>query len=101
MQQSKELGKDSKMQLSDETIDKTTHIVYKVTKTVVEKVLGHSLNLITQLGVGYLYFIKFPNVSPFIKIPAIIMFNEIFVHYMRKGTNKLKENRIETEEKDV
>ncbi len=51
----------------------------KPVKTIESKLLADVFNVGLEIGVGYLYFVTLRKVSPLIKIPALIVANDLLI----------------------
>lgn len=62
----------------------------KPVKTIGSKLLADVFNVGLEIGVGYLYFVTFRKVSPWIKIPALMVANRLLVTGMNAGIKKFE-----------
>lgn len=65
----------------------------KPVKTFGSKLLADAFNVSLEIGMGYLYFITFQEVSPWIKIPALMAANRLLVIGLNAGIKKFKSMR--------
>lgn len=65
----------------------------KTVKIIGSKLLADVFNVSLEIGVGYLYFVTLRKVSPWIKLPALMVANRLLVTGVNAGIKKFESMR--------